>query len=210
MRKSVILLSLFVFSLIATSAQAQNNMYFSGTVGLTVQEDMNNDRGAQGIMEIDTDTGINGGGAIGLRLNQFRVEGEIAIRDSDVSKANPPFGGTGGIVGASRALSFLGGVYYDIPYSPLVKPYFGVAAGLAKVSLEAIEPNATRFVDDSDWEPAYKIGAGIAYTVTPRIEVVFDYHYFATLDPDYTDNFGNDFQSEFKSHNLNLGFRYNF
>jgi len=211
MRKSVTLLSLFIFCLIASTAQAQGNLYFSGSGGLTVQEDMNNNAGAQGPMELDTDTGINGGGAIGLRLNEFRVEGEISYRDSDLDTLTiPGLGSTDVLLGSSTALSFLGGIYYDFNYSPLVKPYVGVAGGLARVSLEMRSPFSTFFVDDSDWEFAYKIGGGIAYTVTPRVEVIVDYHYFATLDPEYTDSLGGDFQSEFKSHNLNLGFRYNF
>ena len=210
MSKSLIALSAFLLCLTSSIAQAQSNLYFSGHVGVTVQEDMNNNRGAQGPMEVDTNTGINGGGALGMRIRDFRVEGEISYRDSDIESINSPTIKDSNPIGSSRAISFLGGVYYDIPYSALVRPYFGVAAGLAKVSLEMLPSNSTTFVDDSDWEFAYKIGGGIAYTVTPQVEVIVDYHYFATLDPEYSNSLGQDFQSEFKTHNLNLGFRYNF
>jgi opacity protein-like surface antigen len=213
MPKFIAVLSLFAVCLMSTAVQAQEKMYFSGHFGVVAMEDIRNVSGPpDGMVDIDMNTGFNGGGAIGMRFRDFRLEGEVSYRDSDIDRIHRNNGTVidDPVAGSSSALSFLGGLYYDIPYSALVRPYVGGALGVARVSLEMRDYPLAAGIDDSAWEFAYKIGGGIAYTVTPRVEVVLDYHYFATLDPNYT-NFDNlNVESEFKTHNINLGFRYNF
>lgn len=214
MPKFIAVLSLFAVCLMSTAVQAQEKMYFSGHFGVVAMEDIRNVSGPpDGMVDIDMNTGFNGGGAIGMRFRDFRLEGEVSYRDSDIDRIHRNNGTVidDPVAGSSSALSFLGGLYYDIPYSALVRPYVGGALGVARVSLEMPStPAANNFIDDSAWEFAYKIGGGIAYTVTPRVEVVLDYHYFATLDPSYTSSIGANVESEFETHNINLGFRYNF
>jgi len=219
MRKYFIHLYVLTIFLTGSAAHAQSNMYVDVHGGLTVLEsvDSNVTSGtplfAVGPFDFSSETGVNGGVSVGVRMNQVRFEGEITYRDNDITELTDIFG-TDGMDGSYSSVGFLANAYYDFNYSPLVKPYVGVGAGFAKVyanDLAITTPQSFPEVDDDDTVIAYKIAAGIAYSVTPQVEVIVDYHYFATTDPEFStiDGTGR-FDSEYKTHNINLGVRYNF
>ncbi|UCD11913.1 MAG: hypothetical protein JSU88_02165, partial [Nitrospinaceae bacterium] len=86
MPKFIAVLSLFAVCLMSTAVQAQEKMYFSGHIGVVAMNDINNVGGGNGRVQIEPNTGFNGGGAIGMRFRDFRLEGEISYRDSDIDK----------------------------------------------------------------------------------------------------------------------------
>jgi opacity protein-like surface antigen len=63
--------------------------------------------------------------------------------------------------------------------------------------------------DESTTVFAYKLATGLAYTFTETVDMTLDYSYFATTDPVLANGWLQE-TFEYKSHNINLGFRINF
>ena len=171
---------------------------------------------------MDTGWAVNlSAGYSGLFIPQFRVEGEVAYRDNDVSKIteSPPVGpcfsagcaGTGDI----SSLAFMANGYYDFLNSSAFTPYIGGGIGGARVSGNNVGiTSPVHFTFSAhDWEFAYQGIAGVRYSLNPNWSLNLDYRYFSTLDPKFTVNIGGTPHSQstqYHTHNIMLGLAYHF
>jgi opacity protein-like surface antigen len=58
---------------------------------------------------------------------------------------------------------------------------------------------------------AFQLGAGVGYEVFPAAILSIDYRYFQAIDPTFKDQvLGTSFRSEYHSHDIRLGVRYQF
>ena len=188
----------------ALSVSAQENIYVSLETGLTLQEDAEDSR------EISLDEGWHGSGALGFKMGRFRIEGEVAYRESDVSEIKVG-GNTFNASGDIAALSYMGNVYFDIENKSAWTPYVGGGVGAAQVSFNDVLGSTALNVDDEDLVLAYKFEAGLALAVDNNIDLFANYHYFATTDPSFTNSVTlSKFNTGYKSHNLGLGVNYRF
>jgi opacity protein-like surface antigen len=97
--------------------------------------------------------------------------------------------------------------FWDIETGSPVTPYLGGGIGVANVSINDLGVFGISVVDDDDTVFAYQFGAGIALELNPNMALDFGYRYFVTTDPEFTDNFGDKFESEYQTHNASLGLR---
>lgn len=161
--------------------------------------------------EAEFDTGYNVGVAAGYDFGTARLEAEVAYRENDFDQIE--FTTSGGALlpllpdgtyvadaeGELTTLSFMVNGFWDIENASPVTPYLGAGAGLANVDDD----------DDDDTVFAYQFAAGVGVELTPTIILDIGYRYFATDDPEFDDD-GWDYESEYVTHNANLGFRFMF
>jgi opacity protein-like surface antigen len=195
--------------------------YFSVHVGGTWLQDANVDFDDPALFddEIEFDNGFNVGGAFGYDYGLARLEIELAHRENDVDTINVDlidFKGDGDFSATSVMLNG----YWDFETGSPVVSYLGGGIGFANVSANNVkffdELGAVRYVDDDDNVFAYQLAAGLAFALNPALTLDLGYRFFGTSDPELEADpllvdppFG-DFETEFDSHNVNLGLRMNF
>jgi outer membrane protein OmpA-like peptidoglycan-associated protein len=153
------------------------------------------------------DTGGMGLGAVGVGLgNGFRVEGEIAYRESGVKNAN-----TGSASGDVNALSFMGNGLYDFNLGWPVTPYIGGGIGMARVNGDKLTvPGSTVTINDTDTEFAYQGIAGVSYALTQQLKLGVEYRYFATTNPHYKESNGSTAGSRYHDNAVLVALRWEF
>jgi opacity protein-like surface antigen len=164
-------------------------------------------------IEAEFDTGVNAGVAVGFDYGQARLEAEFVYRQNDFDKfTGHDFGDAfeDRADGDISATSMMVNAYWDLPTGGPMTPYLGGGVGFANVSWNEVEDEGLEVVDDDDNVFAYQLAAGIAFEVGPNLALDLGYRYFATEDPELEDNFGDDFETEYNSHNATLGLRFMF
>jgi opacity protein-like surface antigen len=216
--KRLLVMAVLALVFIATSAQAENKgMYISANAGVSFLMDSDDEYPSIPGSGFDTsyDPGFNIAGAIGYDFGTIRAEGEIAYRSNDVDESSLP-GTVSNAIGDISASSFMLNGYYDIHTRNFsLVPYLGVGIGVAHVDTDFSVSGVpfSPFVDDSDTVFAYQFMAGFGVKVSPIITLTGGYRYFATTEPEFNDSTGippTNFDSEYRSHEVNLGVRVNF
>jgi len=212
--------TVLVLFFIASSVHASDReVYFSGNFGITLLSDANNEQ-AGTVLESGYDPGFNAGIALGYDFGDFRAEGELAYHRNDLNTI------TAGAVsvpgeGAVSALSIMANGYYDFSSrrsfrsrnssrsnNSLLVPYLGLGVGVANVEADMSIPGfGGQFVDDSAIVLAYQFMAGVGFNISSKTTLTVGYRYFATGDPNLNDLSGARFDSEYQSHNINVGIR---
>jgi opacity protein-like surface antigen len=211
-------LALVLAAFISQPASAQ--WYVSGFGGGNFLTDANNT--ASGIsIKSSYSTGFVGGGSVGYSFGAWRAEGEVAYRQNDFDKLTiTDDGGLGvalglgslnglsiGATGNARALSFMGNVFYDFDVVPGFTPYIGGGLGVARVSANNLRIMGVQLADDSTTVFAYQLGGGVSFEIAPQTSLFLEYRYFGTAKPSLTDVTGVSFDTEYRSHTVNVGLR---
>ncbi|MFZ2225646.1 MAG: outer membrane beta-barrel protein, partial [Candidatus Deferrimicrobium sp.] len=116
----------------------------------------------------------------------------------------------GPVDGDTSSMALMVNAYYDFKMvSPTIVPYIGVGIGGASISVDASD-DVGQIVDDDDLVFAYQAMAGVGFAVNQQVTIDLGYKYFATSDPSFEAIGGGTFDSEYSSHNVFLGLRYNF
>jgi opacity protein-like surface antigen len=158
-----------------------SNAYVAGQIGY------NNPTGG------DLDDEASYSVSLGYHVNpSFRVEGEFAYRENDISVS--------GVSGDSRVGNLMVNGWYDLVNSSKFTPYVGGGVGIAHGELKGTTGGA--FFDDKDYAFVYQAGAGVAYALNDKIDLTADYRFIDTSNF----NFGEDY----KAHDVRAGLRYNF
>ncbi len=154
------------------------------------------------------DTGYNVSAALGFRfIPALRTEIEAGFRKNDFDEAaiNGPSTSLGGDV---MVWSGMLNVFFDFVNPTNFTPYIGGGAGWAWVDADLRGPAGASF-DERDDVWAWQIGGGASMAINPQMALVLDYRYFVTDDPEFTFN-GTAVETEYTSHNVALGLRFNF
>ena len=205
MRKALLGAALLATVSSAAMAQATTGFYVGGAGGVNWLQDADVQGGAVN-SQAEFDYGWGAVGAVGYGLgNGVRLEFEAGYRNNDIDKTS-----SGNGTGDATALSFMGNVLYDIQTGTPFTPYVGVGIGYARTRLNDAAAFSNTRVDDEDWNFAYQGIVGVAYSIIPALKLTLDYRYFATLDPEYKTNTGVSVDSEYQSHAVMLGLRYEF
>ena len=193
-----IVLSVFVLHFLAASAVAQP--YFSGNIGIVSLSDSDIDDGVD-TGEMSYDVGIGLLAAVGARLSDnLRLEGEIGYRANDLDKLTVDGLGTAKIDGDITALSLMGNMFVDFMPNEFFSPFVGFGLGFANV-----EGDIDGFGSEDDDVFAYQVAVGGTYAANKQVSLDVQYRYFATEDPDFEG-----LESEYQSHNVLVGLRFNF
>jgi opacity protein-like surface antigen len=191
--------------------------YLRGEVGAVLGTGASN----SGQVNFESDTtvgfGVGGGGGFAWE-NGIRVEGLVHYDRRSLDSINVT--STGGIPGLAvgsqnadgsvSALALLVNAAYDFNTGTDWVPYLIGGAGYAEVSMNDAKANGVLVADDSDWVPAFNVGAGVQYKLNKSWAADVGYRYLFTFDPDFRDAAGNKFDSEYDSHNFSAGVRYTF
>ena len=201
---------LFAF---AASAQAQGSdpklWYLAAGGGATFYEDMTFSGAVAG--DISMGVGYTGNVAIGRYLDDARVirlelEGVYARADINNSAG---FKTGGSISNGGAMLNFL----YDIHTGSPWVPFLGGGIGYSYITIDNLSDADTGavFVNGSDGVFAYQFKGGVAYQFTPAWAMTVAYRYFATDNPGFaTTTPGTANSGGIRSHNAEIGFRFNF
>lgn len=201
-----LLATLLASACLVSVSFAANVPYLGVQVGGTWVDDadLSDQTGTFG--EAEFDTGFNVGITGGVDCGPGRYELELTYRQNDFDQISDPAGSIP-VDGDGSALAFMANAFWDIATGSPVTPYLGGGIGVANVSINDLGVLGLPVADDDDTVFAYQLGAGIAFELNPNMALDLGYRYFATSDPEFTDNFGDKFESEYQTHNASLGLR---
>ncbi len=212
---SIIALSL-VFTANAYSAQG---MYVSVDAGLAMPDDVDLDSpdfpGIKFTFELDSGAAFSG--AIGYRIQNFRIEGEVGYQKNDFDNVEISgsivrrefLGRSFPMTGDLNTLSFLANAYYDFPTGTKFTPFITAGFGVVQVELNdfSIVGLGIESFSDDDSFLGGQVGAGVSYAINDMLDIELKYRYFMVEDLDFEDGFTADGPT---SHNVYLGMRFNF
>jgi len=154
--------------------------------------------------EISHDQGYVYTVAVGYQyLKDKRIELEYSNRKNDADEIDGDSGSTS-INGDTTTSTFMINGFYDFFPGEKLTPFFGGGIGVANVELDADDIGT-----DKDDVFAYQLSLGLACEIFRNTKIDVQYRYFATEKPDYTFN-GVNVESDYSTHNLMVGLRYNF
>jgi len=217
-RKQFVILGCIFFILFSAKVFAGEGPYLGFQVSSVFLNDAALSLAGSGLGEIEmqNDAGIGFGITTGYDFGTLRLEGEFEYRRNDVDGFSlPAVSGRASELGSVSALSFLLNGFLDIETgSPLV-PYFGGGIGIANIRWEDISFMTWQTFDDNDTVLAYQFVAGVGIAINESVTMDFSYCYFATADPSFDWSYTptpatGETDSEYKSHNVSFGVRYNF
>jgi opacity protein-like surface antigen len=101
-------------------------------------------------------------------------------------------------------------VFQDFRLMESVTPFIGGGIGVARVNVSNGGLPSAALVDGDDDVFAYQIGGGVNFALDDRLDLFFEYRYFATDDYDMQYVTGDTVQGKITSHNFGVGLRYGF
>jgi opacity protein-like surface antigen len=198
MKKICSLLAAVLVTGLSASPVSASGSYVSGNGGISW---FNNIR--DGGVTYRLNSNFNANGAIGLRQNCYRLEGELGYQINNVNKVVSVFG-TSGYEGHVAVWSLLANGYWDIPTGSDIKPYLTAGLGGARVRFENLGFPGAGAWNERHSLFAYQLGAGLAIPVSPGVMLDARYRYFSTANFTLADGF----QSRVSSNNASLGLRF--
>lgn len=159
--------------------------------------------GPGGTSELQTTGGFGMAGSVGYRFSSFfRGDVELAFRSHAIDEFRPAGGPDFGVDGTVSSGAILVNAYLDVPTGTPFTPYLGVGAGVGYVSLDSDDPSIIE--DESDGVFAYQATLGGQWRFSSLLSLFGGYRFFATSDPDLGA------ETEYRTHNLDVGLRFDF
>jgi len=221
------LLAVAMVFLAASSAEAQLYLEARGAATRAPDADIDGPGSMQIGNEIDFETGFFASAAVGYALSdvgdwpwldRVRVEAEGFFQkvsfDSVAGEPPAPAPTLSGDGGAFTNWGGLLSVLYDLPVAHRlggVSPYVGAGLGGSDFNVDGGEPNQPDGMDDSEVLFLYQVRAGATYGFAGPWTLNVGYRYLASptdieLDARQTEPF----ETEYRSHNFEVGVRFDF
>ena len=203
--KRITLLIICFFCFFSTSSAVADNWYMNGNLGAVwlLDSDISQSGGITGTAEYDTGFGITG--ALGYDFGKFRLEGELGYRINDYDKVGASGQSKVNTGGDVTEWNLMVNGYYDVKTKTQFTPYIGGGIGAAFVNTSAVNAGGITIPSDDDSGFAYQVIAGVAYSLADVWMAQLEYRFMGMEDP----KFGST-KSEYMSHNLFVGIRFNF
>ncbi len=161
--------------------------------------------------DIEWDSGLVAIAAAGYNFGQaalpgfgLRTELELGWRDHDADAVGSVSSG-----GAVTAISMMANAVIDLIPNSRIVPYAGLGVGGAHLDIDNLGIGGTTMRDEAT-TVAYQGLLGASYALTPALLLSLDYRYFRTHGAEFDTAAGLDIETDFASHNLLLGIRYQF
>lgn len=183
-------LALAVSSTVSYSAKADtvnfsDNLYLSGSLGLTiVKDESENDPTIPASLKYDHDNALNINAALGKHFTQnIRGEVELGYRsmDTDIDGTVLALPVTGSADTDIWTLMVNG--YYDFDTGTKFRPYVGAGIGVARYDIDMTIAGVSDDEDDTVF--AYQIGTGVTYNVAEQWDVQAGYRFLSAPKPEY-------------------------
>lgn len=130
------------------------------------------------------DTQVSVGGGVGYRFsNWFRSDLTVGFAPSrDFSAGTSGTAGDGAISGSLTSTVLLASAYAEFAPDSWVRPYVGGGLGVANLSLDTVQQRmpgggTTTFSDNSEWNLAWSLAAGVTLDVSEAVELDAGYRY---------------------------------
>lgn len=199
MRKTIV--ALFAAALFAPSA-ASAQLYFGGHGGLNLVADTEatDVSGGGNHADITFQPGETYGAVVGGRIpvgarNAIDLEAEITLRDNEIDSYTDWWTGIDiPVSGDVSSTAYMVNLWFNFGRDRRWTPYVGGGLGLVDVETSGVVIGGTAFADDEDSVFAAQLGAGVAFAITPKLDLTLDYRVLATeavrfqalqLDADY-------------------------
>jgi opacity protein-like surface antigen len=209
-----------IFATCATAAE--QGVYFGANTGAVFLEDSSVSAPVGSSFDIEYDPGMSYGVVLGYDAGTYfsksgttsgRLEIEYTRRsnDADEVEENGAFRPVGG---EANVDSLMINSWVDFRTRSPFRPYMGIGVGAARLTLDD-----AGFSDDDDTRFAYQAGAGIGLPIGNHFTVSVGYRYFGmldatlraeTLDAETDTVQEREYDIEYSSHNLDVGFRFRF
>ena len=125
----------------------------------------------------------------GLRINHFRVEGEVGYVNMSLDKRVSSGGVNREISGSDKHYTLMVNGLVDWRNSSLVTPFFGLGLGPVYTHLDTsfpIRDGTYVNTDDAEWAFGYQLMAGLALTINPHVELELMYRFYGTTQRSHT------------------------
>ncbi len=168
--------------------------------------------------------GLIGGGALGYKIDQLRVELGLDFSGYDVSSIS--VGNDGGLgarlggpsltgatsnpSGSVHTVAGMVNALWDMRTGTPFVPYLGIGVGVASVKLDNFMVGGKPLSNSSDMVFAYQPIVGVKYFLTTNLALGLEYRYFATVQPTFKDSSGRSFTGRIESHNVIGSLTYHF
>ncbi len=206
MKKGSVFLAMAAGLLLTGTAHAAGRPYIGIAGGLMLPSDSNLANSAGEPERVSYKAGYTISGVVGIRTESgFRPEAELAYKAVDMDQFKY-YNLSAPLKADEEVFAAMANVFYDIKVSSHVFPYLGGGIGVATyhidhaptVLVDNALPNGTLIVPkDNDTVFAYQAGAGVNVEISRHVMVDLGYRYFG-------------FDSDFESHNLQVGVNYQF
>lgn len=195
--------------------------YVEYSIGLSIVRNQNLSGGdppnADFSGRIETSEGVNVGFAVGVRVfEQFRTEIALGYQNNVVDNQAVRPGESRADGDLSLFTAMVNGYYdYDLAEHgvPLI-PFVGVGIGFGQARLDADTQGRVLQVDDDNAVFTWNVMAGVTYPFTEATHFTLGYRYLATEDVRYKGRVAGSgvrwIDSEYDSHDVRLGIRFNF
>jgi opacity protein-like surface antigen len=187
-----------------TLSLAASNWYGSINAGVAIMPDSDIDVNIVGegsySGNLEYDTGFIIGGAIGYKIDQFRIEGAVGYQNNDIDKISA-YGESESLDGDISTLAFLLNGYLDFPTEGPLTPYITAGVGYANVEAD-IEGDS-----DDDNIFIYQLGVGCGYALNETVTFDLRYSYMGGQDYEYSAAGEGSLEAEVASHNIIAGLR---
>ena len=203
---------LFLFSIaiffVGTPANAQTSrLYFAGYLGLNTSNDQYFSESSSSTSgDIEMKNTLLYAGALGIRLSrQFRLEGELSYRKTDMDRITFSDGGDFELGGELRTWLALANLYYDFDVNwKNIQPFVGIGLGFGWHNGEVYDLSglAANVSEDSNGI-AWQVGGGFKYRVNPDLAFTSAYRYI-----DSTDLTFKSYDWDYGSHEFLIGLEY--
>jgi len=205
MKKFAVSAVICFFLLLPTISFGASGMYGSFNAGVTMPRDDDITNGSTWF-ELEYDPGFTVGGAIGYKIKDYRLEGEVAYQNNEIDRIEnmslPVDIGDGEILSSMEAslLTFLLNGYIDFENGTAYTPFFTAGFGFARIDGEMTVEGVTD--DEDDTVLAFQLGVGVEYAMTDTVTLDCKYRYLYTDDFDFED-----VELGVTSHNIIVGIR---
>lgn len=207
---------------VTSATAAERGVYFGANMGAVFLEDSSVSAPVGSSFDIEYDSGMSYGILLGYDAGTYfsksgntsgRLEIEYARRsnDADEVEENGVFRPVGG---EAIVDSLMINSWVDFRTESPFRPYLGGGLGAARLTLDD-----AGFSDDDDIRFAYQAGAGIGLPIGNHLTISVGYRYFSmldatlraeTLDPETDAVQEREYDIEYSSHNIDVGFRFRF
>ena len=205
MKNRFALVAICIFFIFNASTVAAEGIYLNGNLGAVWlnDSDLSQSDGTKGSAEYDTGFGITG--ALGYDFGLVRIEGEVGYRKNDYDRVSASGQNKVNSSGEVTNWDFMANAYIDIETGTQFTPYIGGGIGASFLDTSAVTAGGIEFESDDDTVFAYQGIAGLSYSFAEVWMVQVEYRFFGTDNPTFRNT-----ESEYKSHNLFFGIRFNF
>jgi outer membrane protein OmpA-like peptidoglycan-associated protein len=155
----------------------------------------------------------------GYDFGYLSIMGEGFYRHADVNSLFVRNGGTsfpaltGVSIGPFGAVSDIAAmVNFKVDFLPQSRwtPYVGAGIGGGWTRLSGLGVANTTIVNNTTFDFAWQIMAGVTYQLSPKVSLGLDYRYFATTDASSKDLAGASFNAAYGTQNIMLALTYHF